>query len=471
MIKGEIILKKLNGKMIYTIFVFIALAAFDNIIIGLFPPLFSSIAKDLKVDLSALGLVSAMNILVTAISSIYWGYLSGRYNRKKLIIIGTVFWSVSVFLTSHSSTYIQLFIFQIFTGIGLGCIASIGFSVLTDYIPQEFRGVVLSLWGMSQGFGGIAGAIMASIIGTAVNWRKPFEIVSIIGFLLIILYFFIREPVLGEAEPELRELIKEGYDYNYNMEFKHFKEIILKHSNILLFFQGFFMNISTGSLIWLPTLYISKIQQQGYSNKTAIIAAGYLYALFQIGGLTSGFFGYLGDKLQRKTYKGRALLTAFFVFITMPLYFAMFITPMNNLSLNDSNVSSILFSILNQAVTNPWISIMFLLSFLASAAQSANTPNWLALITDVNFPEHRGTAFSIANIASSIGRTLGNVGIGYLLAIVSKTAGEPNNYIITISIFQMFLIPASMLYVIMSKSNVKDIREVKAVLSKRAKLT
>lgn len=468
---GEIILKKLNGKMIYTIFVFIALAAFDNIIIGLFPPLFSSIAKDLKVDLSALGLVSAMNILVTAISSIYWGYLSGRYNRKKLIIIGTVFWSVSVFLTSHSSTYIQLFIFQIFTGIGLGCIASIGFSVLTDYIPQEFRGVVLSLWGMSQGFGGIAGAIMASIIGTAVNWRKPFEIVSVIGFLLIILYFFIREPVLGEAEPELQEIIKEGYDYNYNMEFKHFKEITLKHSNILLFFQGFFMNISTGSLIWLPTLYISKIQQQGYSNKTAIIAAGYLYALFQIGGLTSGFFGYLGDKLQRKTYKGRALLTAFFVFITMPLYFGMFITPMNNLALNDSNVSSILFSILNQAVTNPWISIMFLLSFLASAAQSANTPNWLALITDVNFPEHRGTAFSIANIAGSLGRTLGNVGIGYLLAIVSKTAGEPNNYIITITIFQMFLIPAAMLYIIMSKSNVKDIREVKAVLSKRARVT
>lgn len=471
MIKGEIILKKLNGKMIYTIFVFIALAAFDNIIIGLFPPLFSSIAKDLKVDLSALGLVSAMNILVTAISSIYWGYLSGRYNRKKLIIIGTVFWSVSVFLTSHSSTYIQLFIFQIFTGIGLGCIASIGFSVLTDYIPQEFRGVVLSLWGMSQGFGGIAGAIMASIIGTAVNWRKPFEIVSIIGFLLIILYFFIREPVLGEAEPELQELIKEGYDYNYNMEFKHFKEITLKHSNILLFFQGFFMNISTGSLIWLPTLYISKIQQQGYSNKTAIIAAGYLYALFQVGGLTSGFFGYVGDKLQRKTYKGRALLTAFFVFITMPLYFGMFITPMNNLALNDSNVSSILFSILNQAVTNPWMSIMFLLSFLASAAQSANTPNWLALITDVNFPEHRGTAFSIANIAGSLGRTLGNVGIGYLLAIVSKTAGEPNNYIITITIFQMFLIPAAMLYIIMSKSNVKDIREVKAVLSKRARVT
>jgi len=464
-------MNKLNIKMIYTIFVFVALAAFDNIIIGLFPPLFSSIASDLNVNLSALGLVSAMNILVTSISSVYWGYLAGRFNRKKLIIIGTIFWSISVFLTSYSNTYIQLFIFQIFTGIGLGCISSIGFSVLTDYIPNKFRGMLLSLWGMSQGFGGIAGALMASLIGTAANWRKPFEIVSIIGFFLIILYFFIREPTLGESEPELKQLIKEGYNYTYNMEFKHFREILSKRSNIFLFFQGFFMNISTGSLIWLPTLYISKIQQQGYSNKVAIIAAGYLYGLFQIGGLTSGFFGYLGDRFQRKTYKGRAILTSIFVFITTPFYIAMFMIPMNNLSLNDSNVSLILLSILKQAITNPWITAMFLLSFLASAAQSANTPNWLALITDVNFPEHRGTAFSLANIASSLGRTLGNVGIGYLLAIISKYTGEPNNYIITLIIFQMFLIPAAMLYIKMAKSNVKDISEVKSVLSKRGKLT
>jgi hypothetical protein len=62
-------MNNLNIKMIYTIFVFVALAAFNNIIIGLFPPLFSSIANDLNVNLSALGLVSAINILVTSISS------------------------------------------------------------------------------------------------------------------------------------------------------------------------------------------------------------------------------------------------------------------------------------------------------------------------------------------------------------------------------------------------------------------
>lgn len=459
-------------KIIYTIFVFVALAAFDNIIIGLFPPLFSFIAKDLNVNLSALGVVSAINILVTAISSVYWGYLAGKFNRKRLIIIGTIFWSVSVFLTSRSSTYIQLFIFQIFTGIGLGCISSIGFSVLTDYIPHKFRGMLLSLWGMSQGFGGIAGALMASLIATATNWRKPFEIVSIIGFFLIILYLFVKEPTLGESEPELQELIKEGYEYDYNIEFNHLYEIAGKKSNILLFFQGFFMNITTGSLIWLPTLYISKIQHQGYSTGTATIAAGYLFALFQIGGLTTAFFGYLGDVFQRKNYKGRALLTSFFVFITMPFYVAMFIIPMNNLMLpNNSNPSLILLSLLKQIVINPWITGMFILSFLASATQSANTPNWLALITDVNLPEHRGTAFSVANLANSLGRTLGNIGVGFLLGIVSSYKGEPQNYVITLIIFQMFLIPSAYYYIKMAKNNDKDISEVKSILRERAKLT
>lgn len=111
------------------------LTAFDNIIIGLFPPLFSSIANDLNIHVYSLGIVSAINILVTSLSSIFWGCLAGKFNRKGLIMIGTIFLSVSVYLTSRCSSYTQLFIFQLFTGLGLGCIASIGFSVLTDYIP------------------------------------------------------------------------------------------------------------------------------------------------------------------------------------------------------------------------------------------------------------------------------------------------------------------------------------------------
>ncbi|KOA21444.1 putative sulfoacetate transporter SauU [Clostridium homopropionicum DSM 5847] len=459
-----------NVKMAYTIFIFVALAAFDNIIIGLFPPLFSSIAKEIKVPISSLGIVSAANILVTALSAILWGYLAGKFNRKRLIIIGTIFWSVSVFLTAHCSSYIQLFIFQVFTGIGLGCISSIGFSVLTDYIPHKFRGMLLSLWGMSQGFGGIAGALIASLLATSTSWRTPFEIVSFIGLLLAVLYFFIKEPTLGESEPELQELLNRGFEYNYNIQLKNIYNIISRKSNILLFLQAFFMNITTGTLIWLPTMYISKIQHEGYSLKIAIIASGYLFALFQLGGLTSTIFGYLGDLVQNKTYKGRAILTSFFVFAMMPLYIVMFTIPMNKLVLSSSDNAALVFlELLKQIITNPWIFAIFILSLLASAAQSANTPNWLALITDVNLPENRGAAFSIANLANGLGRTIGNAGVSILLSYISVKSGEPENYIITLAIFQLFLIPSSLLYIKMAKNNEEDINEVKCILNKRAK--
>lgn len=458
-----------NFKIIYTIFVFVALAAFDNIIIGLFPPLLSTIAVDLNIPASSLGFILGINILITSISSIYWGYLSGKYNRKILIIMGTFLWSASVFFTSRSSSYFQLLIFQIFTGIGLGCIASIGFSVLTDYIPYKLRGMMLSLWGMSQGFGGIAGSLMASLMAPVTGWRKPFEIVSIIGLILIVLYFFIKEPTLGESEPELKELIIEGFEYDYKIQFESFRNIIMKKSNILLLLQAFFINISIGTLIWLPTLYISKIKYVGYSSNTAIIASGYLYALLQLGGLMSPYFGYLGDIAQSKSYKGRSRLTSVFVFVMVPLYIVMFLVPMKNLALADnSNSLEILFSLLRQIVLNPWITLLFVLALLSSAVQSANTPNWLALITDVNLPEHRGTAFSIANLANGLGRALGNAGVGLCISFISLHFGEPNNYIITLIVFQLFLIPSAFCYINMAKVNEEDIKQVKLVIRKRA---
>jgi MFS transporter, Spinster family, sphingosine-1-phosphate transporter len=456
-------LKSSNLKIRYTIFVIIILAAFEHIVIGLFPPLIQYMAKDLKVDIASLGFVSAANILVASISSLYWGYLSRKYQRKKMLIAGTLIWTVSIFLTSFSNSYFQLLIFQIGTGFGLGCIASIGFSVITDYIPYQKRGFILSFWGMAQGMGGISGSILASLTVENNSWKWPFEIVGFIGLFVVFSILFIQNPIRAESELKLKD------SYTKNQEAKHIKLFNSNGSNVYLFLQAFLMNIATGSLIWIPTLYIYKIMQHGYSMGTAVIVSGYLYAIFQIGGIASIYFGHLGDKFQRKTFKGRAYLTAFFIFISMPLYILLFNLPMTNLSVSTGkNEFIILVSILEQIFINPWITLIFVISLFASAAQSANTPNWMALLTDVNLPEHRGIAFSIANLFNSLGRAVGNAGVGILLGILSNRFNEPYSYIYTLSILQIFLIPSTLCYLKMSGNNVIDIKYVNEILKKRA---
>lgn len=459
-----------NINTIITLTILILSASLDNAVLGLFPPLFSSISEDLNIHVSTMGVVSAVTILFSAVSSIFWGYMADKGKRKHLIIIGTFIFTVSLFLTAFSKNYFQLLLFQMFTGIGLGCVGSIGYSVMTDFIPKKHLGMLLSLWGLSQGFGGIAGAVMAPIISTHSTWRRPFIIISVIDFIFIIFYFFIKEPEKGSAEPELKKLHKDGLSYNYSIELNHIPKITAKKSNKWLMLQGFFMQITIGTLIWLPTLYASKIRTEGINADSAAIAAGYFYGLLQMGGLSSSYFGYLGDRFQKKTYRGRALMTGGLILTAVPLYILMFLLPMDNLRLPSSNEPyTILISLIKQFVTNPWILLMFILAVCATAAQSANTPNWLALLTDINLPEHRATAFSIANLINGSGRALGNVLIGIVLGFISLKFNEPYNYIYTMVLFQLFFIPAVYCYYKVSRNSGRDIRRVKSTLKKRAK--
>jgi len=459
-----------NINAIYTIFVFVALASLDNAVVGLFPPLFSSIAEDFNIDVAFMGTLSGVTILSISCSSLVWGYLAGKTKRKRLIIFGTVIWSISVFMTALSRSFAQLLIYQFFTGIGLGCIASIGFSVLTDYIPKKWLGMLMSLWGLSQGFGGIAGSIMASVIIPLGGWRTPFRIIAILGLIFIVLYFFIKEPRKGAAEPELQELVNEGYEYNYTIKKDQILKILMKKSNLWLMQQGFFMSITMGTLIWLPTLYTSKLNYEGVDDAAATIAAGYLYAILQAGGMFSVYFGHLGDKMQRRTYRGRGILGAVTLSAAIPLYILMFHVPMRGLVLPEgAEPIGVLIALIKQIFTNPWMFIMFVLAVGATAAQSAHSPNYLALITDVNLPEHRAIVFSATNFINGIGKALGNVLIGVVLNIAANYFAEPFNYLFTMTFFQLFLIPSVISYIMVSKNCGRDIRNIKLTLKKRSR--
>lgn len=459
-----------NLKNIFTIFVFVLLASLDNAAIGMLPPLFSSIARDLGFHVSGLGMVSAVSIFVISLSAIFWAFLSAKTSRKLLIILGTVIWSISVYITSISHTFFHLLLSQFFTGIGLGCISAIGFSILSDSVSKKWRGTVMSLWAMSQGFGTIAGSLMASTIAPLFSWRKPFEVLSILGFIFIMLYFFIEEPPKGASEPELQELFEKGATYEHSIRLKDIHYVFSNKSNLLLMLETLLINISNGTLIWLPTLFIARLEHAGVPSATSIVAAGFIYAISQAGGIISIYLGYIGDKLQRKNLSGRALFTAALVFLSCPLYVIAINIPLINFIIPaTTNPVSVILYLGGQLISNKSFIMLILVAILASAANSVNYPNWLAMLIDVNLPEHRAAMFSIANLVTGTGRALGNALIGWLLAYISGFLSEPVNYSASLSFSQIFVIPAAIFLILISRTCKKDIIEVRKMLSQRAK--
>jgi MFS family permease len=118
-------------------------------------------------------------------------------------------------------------------------------------------------------------------------------------------------------------------------------------------------------------------------------------------------------------------------------------------------------------VTEPSVAVAFAVALLAQGFVSANSPNWFALIADVNLPEHRGTVFSMGNMVNGVGRSVGTSLTGYVATTLAVTMPPPMNYAVTLAVFQFFFIPTGIMYYLASRTSPRDIGEVRDLLRAR----
>ncbi|NIS28750.1 MAG: MFS transporter, partial [Actinobacteria bacterium] len=134
-----------------------------------------------------------------------WGYWGDRGNRKRLLFFGTLIWAAGAGLSSQASSFGQLYAFHLILAVGLGSIASVGFSVVSDFVSPRRRGLAMSFWGLSQGVGGLAGGLLASQLGAG-DFRKPLVVIAVLGLVFAVLYLLTFDAPRGYSEPELADL-------------------------------------------------------------------------------------------------------------------------------------------------------------------------------------------------------------------------------------------------------------------------
>ena len=219
----------------------------------------------------------------------------------------------------RAQTFSQLLTFQLLTAIGIGCIASIGFSVVIDLIPPKHRGLLLSFWGLSQAGGGGIGALTGSMLGAS-NWRIPFGVIAAAGFGFAFLYALSYEPRRGQSEPELSKIFEAGERYGRRIHLADIRDLLAIRSNRWLIFQGFMSTIAFGAMVWLPRLMISRLEVMGYPLDTATVAGNLLAIMFQLGLYGAVIGGFLGDRWQQRNPAARAWICTFSAFVGMPFW-------------------------------------------------------------------------------------------------------------------------------------------------------
>ena len=454
-------------KQFFAFTVFIILASLDNAAAGVLPPLYAIIARDLHASDAALGSVTAVYILIVAVAAVFWGYRGDQKSRKPLLFWGTLVWVSAMLLTTLAQSFPLFLLFQMVTAVGVGGISSLGFSVISDLVPAHRRGLALSLWSVSQGIGASLGALLAGTVG-AFDWRYPFWIVAGVGLLFAILFLFTSEPRRGQAEPQLQPVFAQGKTYDYRISRADIALMLRQNSNRWLLWQSFFYSLAFGSTVWIPRWAVARVQAEGYALETATIVGNLIIAVLSLGGFTAVLSGHLGDRWQQ-IGRGRARLAALGLLVAAPMYVWLYFIPFRNLALPEGgSFLELATAVLLAFVSNGWVILAFVVAFTAVTFQSADPPNWAAMITDMNLPEHRGTIIGISRLFRAVGNAISVWLAGWLFASLTGRLPEPENYAVGLALFQILVLPALLCYLVLQKYIAHDRAQVAQQLTARA---
>jgi MFS family permease len=442
----------------YSVVVFVVLASLDNVAIGLVPPLYGSIGDDLGVGEGHIALATTVMFLISAVAAVGWAYAGDRTNRKPVLIAGTLIWVLGTAWSGLAGSYGAFLLAQIVAAIGLGGVASVSFSVVSDLISPRRRGLAMSFWGLSQGVGTIAGTLVGGLLGSA-NWREPFLVVSVAGVVAGAAYLVTYDVPRGDSQPELA-----GIEYDERIDREDLPRIFARRTNIWLILQGFSAQVAFGSLVWLPVLFRARAEDQGYTAGTAVLVGSVFATLFQLGGALSILGGLAGDRLQRRTSRGRALVASVGVLAAVPFYVVLFFVPMRINVPDGAGAGAVIRAVLTDVFTEPTVGACLATAVFALALTSANSPNWFAMIADVNPPEHRGTVYSLGNLVNGFGRAGGNALIGVAFRALATAFPPPLNYAVGLAGFQFFFIPTGIMYWLASRTVTKDMADTHAAL-------
>ncbi|MDH4167418.1 MAG: MFS transporter [Gammaproteobacteria bacterium] len=128
-------------------------------------------------------------------------WLIDRGNRRNIIAVCLIAWSVMTAFCGLSKNYIQLLLSRIGVGIGEAGGTPGANSIISDYFPQSKRPMALTVFSLGAPIGAWIGADIAGIVNDHYNWRTVFLVLGIPGVIVGLLIFFtVREPRRGQLD-------------------------------------------------------------------------------------------------------------------------------------------------------------------------------------------------------------------------------------------------------------------------------
>jgi MFS family permease len=241
-----------------------------------------------------------------------------RWSRKKSIGLMAVVWSVATAGCAFTTNFWQLFVARAFIGVGEAGYAPGGTAMITALFPEEKRARAMGIWNASIPLGAALGIAIGGIIAERYGWRHAFGLVALPGFLVAILFFWVRDYKSVSLVKTMAHGPAAGP--KTEMRWMDIAREFTRTPSLILTYLGFAGNtFATAALLsWLPT-YFHRVD--GISMSQAGVKGGVVMLLAIVGSPLGGF---LADLWLRRNVNGRLRFTAVSSLVSCILFLTAF---------------------------------------------------------------------------------------------------------------------------------------------------
>ncbi|MCE5171498.1 MFS transporter [Paenibacillus profundus] len=255
-------------------------------------PILPEIQRDLNVTSDAsMGLIFSVFFFAYTMMQIPSGLLADRFGRKTIIIPGFILFAVGAVLVGFSTSLMFILVASFITGLGQGTYYGPAYSISSETIPKEKRGISTAIINSGSAIGMAIGLIGSSFLvkDAGWDWRVLLFITAGLAFILMLVFAknIKKTAVLSKAA---------AADSEEDVQDKATLKRLLANPKMIasyvLYFAtcyGYYMIVT-----WLP----SYLQEERGFHGTAIGFAAALVAFSAVPGAL--LFSRLSDKFMHK---------------------------------------------------------------------------------------------------------------------------------------------------------------------------
>jgi len=137
-----------------------------------------------------------MELVGMAVGSVLLGGLADRIGRRPTLLGCLVTMAFGMFMATTSGSPVQLSVWRVITGLGIGGMLSCTNAVVAEFSNKKWRSLCISVMVIGYPLGGGFGGLWASGLINAYGWRSVFYLgAGLTAALLPIAYFMVPESV------------------------------------------------------------------------------------------------------------------------------------------------------------------------------------------------------------------------------------------------------------------------------------